>query len=123
MKNLFLLGDNKYYTIKKLKQQIKDFNALDSKNRKLEIIQSLRYPTREREVRSFLGHAVFYQRFIKDFSKIALPLCKLLQKDVAFEFDEECKKAYDKLKRIVDFYSRYPNPGLECSFRENVRRK
>ena len=39
-KNLFLLGDNKYYTIKKLRQQIRDFNALDSKDRKLEIIQS-----------------------------------------------------------------------------------
>ncbi|KAM2739065.1 hypothetical protein EV2_033221 [Malus domestica] len=44
----------------------------------------------EREVRSFLGHAGFYRRFIKDFSKIAQPLCRLLQKEVAFEFTKEC---------------------------------
>ena len=68
---------------------------------KVDTIQSLPYPTSVQEVRSFLGHAGFYRRFIKDFSKIALPLCKLLQKDVAFEFDEECKKAFDKLKELL----------------------
>ena len=52
-------------------------------------------------VRSFLGHARFYRRFIKDFSKIALPQCKLLQKDVIFEFGEECKKAFDKLTELL----------------------
>ena len=68
---------------------------------KVDTIQSLLYPTSVREVHSFLGHAGFYRRFIKDFSKIALPLCKLLQKDVAFEFDEVCKKAFDKLKELL----------------------
>ena len=68
---------------------------------KFDIIQSLPYPTSVWEVCSFLGHAGFYQRFIKGFSKIALPLCKLLQKDVAFEFDEACKKAFDKLKELL----------------------
>ncbi|XP_038978210.1 uncharacterized protein LOC120108622 [Phoenix dactylifera] len=43
----------------------------------------------------------FYRRFIKDFSKVALPLCKLLQKNVAFEFDEACKNAFDKLKELL----------------------
>ena len=68
---------------------------------KVDTIQSLPYPTSVREVCSFLGHASFYRRFIKDFSKIALPLCKLLQKDVAFEFDEACKKTFDKLKELL----------------------
>ena len=68
---------------------------------KVDSIQSLPYPTSVREVRSFLGHAGFYWRFIKDFSKIALPQCKLLQKDVAFEFDEACKKVFDKLKELL----------------------
>ena len=68
---------------------------------KVDTIQSLPYPTSVQEVCSFLGHAGFYQRFIKDFSKIALPLCKLLQKDVAFEFDEACKKAFDMLKELL----------------------
>jgi hypothetical protein len=58
---------------------------------KVDIIQSLPYPTSVREDRSFLGHAGFYRIFIKDFSIIALPLCKLLQKDVAFELDERVK--------------------------------
>ena len=49
-------------------------------------------------VRSFLGHAGFYRRFIKDFSKIAHPLCKLLEKDCKFYFDESCLKIFDELK-------------------------
>ncbi|XP_068657999.1 uncharacterized protein [Aristolochia californica] len=44
-----------------------------------------------------------FQRFIKDFSKIALPLCKLLQKDVAFEFNEASKKAFNKLTKLLTF--------------------
>ena len=43
-----------------------------------------------RGVRSFLGHAGFYKRFIKDFSKIVRPLCKLLEKDAVFIVDEAC---------------------------------
>ncbi|RDY05482.1 Retrovirus-related Pol polyprotein from transposon 17.6, partial [Mucuna pruriens] len=49
---------------------------------KIDIITSLPKPTSVRDIRSFLGHAGFYRRFIKNFSKIALPLSKLLQKDV-----------------------------------------
>ena len=59
---------------------------------KVDTIQSLPYPISVQEVHSFLEHTGFYRRFIKDFSKIALPLCKLLQRDVAFEFDKACKK-------------------------------
>jgi len=54
-----------------------------------------------REVRSFLGHAGFYRRFIKDFSKITTPLCKLLVKEVDFVFDQTCKDVHDELKRCV----------------------
>ena len=43
-----------------------------------------------KDIRSFLGYADFYRRFIKDFSKIAKPLCKLLAKDAIFEFDDAC---------------------------------
>ena len=65
---------------------------------KIDVISSLPYPTNVREVRSFLGHAGFYRRFIKDFSKISNPMCKLLQKEVPFVFDDECKNAFDNLK-------------------------
>ncbi|RDX81094.1 Retrovirus-related Pol polyprotein from transposon opus, partial [Mucuna pruriens] len=45
---------------------------------KIDIISSLPNPTFVREVHSFLGHAGFYKRFIKNFNKLALPLSKLL---------------------------------------------
>ncbi|XP_074278697.1 putative mitochondrial protein AtMg00860 [Silene latifolia] len=65
---------------------------------KVDTIRTLPYPTNVREVRSFLGHAGFYRRFIKDFSKIVAPLCKLLQKDCEFIMSEERKEAFDMLK-------------------------
>ncbi|RDX88708.1 putative mitochondrial protein, partial [Mucuna pruriens] len=49
---------------------------------KIDAITSLPKPASVRDVRSFLGHACFYRRFIRNFSKVALPLSKLLQKDV-----------------------------------------
>ncbi|XP_040947365.1 uncharacterized protein [Gossypium hirsutum] len=66
---------------------------------KMDIINSLPYPTFEREIRLFLGHARFYRRFIKDFSNIAQPLCSLLQKDKEFNLDQTCKDAFDVLKQ------------------------
>ena len=51
---------------------------------KIEVIEKLPPPKCVKDIRSFLGHAGFYRRFIKDFSKIAKPLCKLLAKDVVF---------------------------------------
>ena len=49
-------------------------------------------------VRSFLVHAGFFRRFIKDFSKISHSLCKLLEKECKFYFDESCLKAFGDLK-------------------------
>ncbi|CAN6687682.1 unnamed protein product [Malus baccata var. baccata] len=43
----------------------------------------------------------FYRRFIKDFSKIAQPLCRLLQKEVPFEFNEACEQAFKHLKDLL----------------------
>jgi len=68
---------------------------------KISIISQLPYPSYVREVRSFLGHARFYRRFIQDFSKKALPLSNLLQKDVDFIFDGGCKEAFDWLKKAL----------------------
>ncbi|KAM1509347.1 hypothetical protein EV1_018329 [Malus domestica] len=68
---------------------------------KIDLIRYLPSPTSVREIRSFLGHAGFYRRFIKDFSKISNPLCRLFQKDVAFDFNEECEKAFNHLKEML----------------------
>ena len=66
---------------------------------KVEIIEKLPLPTSVKAVRSFLGHAGFYRRFIKDFSKIAKPLSNLLVIDNPFIFDDNCKHAFKTLKR------------------------
>ncbi|CAN6712727.1 unnamed protein product [Malus baccata var. baccata] len=49
----------------------------------------------------FMVKQGFYRRFIKDFSKVAQPLCRLLQKDVSFEFNEACEKAFKNLKDLL----------------------
>ncbi|GAU47094.1 hypothetical protein TSUD_369270 [Trifolium subterraneum] len=66
---------------------------------KIDVISTLPYPSCIREIRSFLGHAGFYRHFIKDFSKIALPLSNLLKNDVTFNFDDACKQTFDFLKK------------------------
>ena len=54
-------------------------------------------------MRSFLEHAGFYWRFINNFSKITHPLCKLLEKECKFYFDESCQKAFGELKEKLVF--------------------
>ncbi|GJY92960.1 reverse transcriptase domain-containing protein [Tanacetum coccineum] len=66
---------------------------------KIEAISKLPYPTNVKSIRSFLGHAGFYRRYIKDFSQIACPMTQLLVKDAPFNFFEEFIQAFDKLKR------------------------
>jgi len=64
----------------------------------VEIIEKLPPPINVKGVNSFLGHAGFYRRFIKDFSRIAKPLSNLLNKDTPFKFDVECLHAFELLK-------------------------
>jgi hypothetical protein len=68
---------------------------------KVELIENLSPPTSVKQIRSFLGHAGFYRPFIKDFSKISRPLCSLLAKDIPFQFDEACHKAFQKLWSLL----------------------
>ncbi|MCQ7285329.1 RNA-directed DNA polymerase, partial [Salmonella enterica] len=65
---------------------------------KIRVISSLPPPKNVKGVRSFLGHAGFYRRFIKGFSVITKPLCNLLLKDVPFDFTNECMQAFTVLK-------------------------
>ncbi|XP_070022309.1 uncharacterized protein [Nicotiana sylvestris] len=73
-------------------------HGIEVEKAKFEVISKLLPPTSVKGVRSFLGHAWFYRRFIKDFSNVVNPLCKLLEKDAKFVFNEECMIAFELLK-------------------------
>ena len=65
-------------------------------------IEKLPPPSSIKGTISFLGHARFYRRFIKDFSRIAKPLSSLLVQGTPFDFDEQCVQAFSILKdRLV----------------------
>ena len=64
----------------------------------IESIEKLLPPSSVKGILSFLGHAGFYRRFIKDFSKIAKPLSNLLVQGAPFKFDDQCLKAFLFLK-------------------------
>ncbi|GJT31206.1 reverse transcriptase domain-containing protein [Tanacetum coccineum] len=66
---------------------------------KIDVIAKLPYPTTVKGIRSFLRHAGFYRRFIKDFSKISRPMTHLLEKNTPFIFSEECIQAFQTLKK------------------------
>ena len=68
---------------------------------KIELISKLSSPTNVKTVRQFLGHAGFYRRFIKDFSEIAKPLYKLLEKKAKFVWEKECQESFDELKSLL----------------------
>ncbi|GJU41864.1 reverse transcriptase domain-containing protein [Tanacetum coccineum] len=72
--------------------------GLEVDKAKIDVISKLPSPTNVKGIRSFLGHAGFYRRFIKDFSKITCPLTKLLEKDTSLKFNDECHKAFNSLK-------------------------
>ncbi|KAL0662547.1 hypothetical protein Bca4012_099384 [Brassica carinata] len=65
---------------------------------KIEVMMSLQPPTTVKAIRSFLGHAGFYRRFIQDFSRIERPLTRLLCKEIKFDFDSECLAAFHTIK-------------------------
>jgi hypothetical protein len=68
---------------------------------KVEAVEKLPPPMDIKSLRSFLGHAGFYRKFIKDFSKITKPLTNLLQKDVQFNYNDKCLAAFRTLKRSL----------------------
>jgi hypothetical protein len=68
---------------------------------KIEVIEQLLPPTNVKGIHSFLGHAGFYEHFIKNFSQIARPLTGLLAKDAPFIFNNECHEAFQILKKAL----------------------
>nr|GEW32721.1 hypothetical protein [Tanacetum cinerariifolium] len=89
------LAGNQYYCFLDSFSWIKVDKAI------VDVIAKLPHPTTVKVIRSFLGHAGFYQRFIQDFSKIARLMTRLLEKDTPFLFSKECVKAFQTLKRTL----------------------
>ena len=65
---------------------------------KNEVLSKLPPPQMQKDVRSFLGHAGYYRRFIENFTKIDTPMFKLLTKDTNFVWDSQCQAAFEELK-------------------------
>nr|GEV54459.1 reverse transcriptase domain-containing protein [Tanacetum cinerariifolium] len=74
-------------------------NGIEVDRAKVDVIAKLPHPTTVKGVRSFLGHAGFYRRFIQDFSKIARPMTHLLKKEIPFVFSKDCIDAFETLKK------------------------
>ena len=69
--------------------------------KKVEAVQAYPVPTNRKSLRSFLGLASYYRRFIPNFSSVARPLHILTQKNVQFNWTMECQKAFDTLKKLL----------------------
>nr|GEZ75568.1 reverse transcriptase domain-containing protein [Tanacetum cinerariifolium] len=74
-------------------------NGIEVDKAKVDVTAKLPHPTTIKGIRSFLGHAGFYRRFIQDFLKIARPMTRLLEKDTLFFFFDECVEAFQTLKK------------------------
>ena len=68
---------------------------------KIEAIMNWKPPRNVTEVRSFLGLAGYYRRFVQGFSVIASSLTRLLRKGVKFEWDDKCQSSFKRLKEIL----------------------
>ena len=83
---------------------------------KIEMIEKLPTPVNVKGVGSFLGHAVFYRRFIKDFSKIVNPHTKLLLKDVTFDFTDAYVESFYGIKEALSLAPIIQSPDWNLPF-------
>ena len=65
---------------------------------KVDVVSNWRRHNTVTKIRSFLGLAGYYRQFIEGFSKITLPLTRLTQKRVKFEWSNDCERSFQELK-------------------------
>jgi hypothetical protein len=101
---------------------------------KVQEVMNWKPPTSVYQIRSFLGLAGYYRRFIPDFSKIAKPMTELLKKEVKFLWDDMCEEAFHILRKLLttapvlaqpdntqpfDVYCDASRTGLGCVLMQN----
>ncbi|WMV08227.1 hypothetical protein MTR67_001612 [Solanum verrucosum] len=67
-------------------------------SQKIEVVKQWLRPTSPTVIRSFLGLAGYYRRFVEGFSSIASPLTKLTQEKVKHQWSDDCEKIFAELK-------------------------
>nr|GEW81323.1 reverse transcriptase domain-containing protein [Tanacetum cinerariifolium] len=116
--NLCLNWENSHFMVKEgivLGHKIsKEGTKVDKA--KVDVITKLPHPTTVKGIRSFLGHAGFYRRFIKDFLKIARSMTRRLEKDTPFIFSTKCVEAFQTLKRKLTKAPILIDPDWDMSF-------
>jgi hypothetical protein len=83
---------------------------------KVKNILDCKPPTTVQQVRSFLGLAGYYRRFILDFSKIVKPITSLLKNDTKFDWSSRCNKAFEQLKVLLTTAPVLAQPDIEKPF-------
>jgi len=74
-------------------------SGLTMSDAKVKTIQEWLEPKKVKDIQSFLGFANFYRRFIFNYSDIVIPLTRLTRKDTSWNFDENCRRAFNTLKQ------------------------
>ena len=83
---------------------------------KVQEVLDWKAPTSVHEIQSFLGLPGYYRRFISDFSKIAKPMTRLLQKDTRFVWTSECEAAFHTLRTLLTLALVLVQPDIEKPF-------
>ena len=95
---------------------VKKSTYLPTTPTKVQEVINWKAPTSISEVWSFLGLAMYYRRFIPDFSKITKPMTSLLQKDQKFAKIEECEVAFRTLWKLLTTAPILAQPDIEKPF-------
>nr|GEV71094.1 DNA-directed DNA polymerase [Tanacetum cinerariifolium] len=117
--NLCLNWEKSYFMVKEgivLDHKISK-NEIEVDKSKVDVIAKLPHPTTVKGIRISLGHVGFYPRFIQDFSKIARPMTRLLEKDTPFFFSKKCVEAFQTLKRKLTEALILIAPGWDLPFK------
>ena len=83
---------------------------------KVQDVLNWKSPKSVHQIRQFLGLAGYYRRFIPDFSKVAQPMTKLLQKDARFDWSPACEEAFQALKKFLTTAPILAQPDIDRPF-------